>query len=64
MCHVLVFVQAVEKYTQKVNAQIQHHKGAVDGIPSPSSVSDDMDERRRLLQETVDETDIVKIKPT
>jgi hypothetical protein len=51
----------VEVYTKKVNAHIQRHEEG--GATEPNSVSsEETEERRELLKDTIDESDIVKIK--
>lgn len=50
----------MELYTKKVNAHIQRHNGAVD--TGPSSDSNEVEERKELLQDTIDESDIVRVK--
>ena len=45
-------------YTQKVNSRIQRH----DGEPSSQSSEEAVDEKRELLKDAIDESDIVKVK--
>ena len=56
-----VRAQAVENYTKKVNAHIQHNEGVGSTGPSSDS-SDEPDERRELLKDAIDEPDMVKVK--
>lgn len=50
-------------YTKKVNSRIQRHEGAV-GSGSSSVSSEDVEERKQLLQDTINEPEIVKVKTT
>ena len=54
-------LQEVEVYTQQRNARIQQH-----GEETPTSISNEeqpeTEEKRHLLNQTINEADIVKIK--
>lgn len=50
----------MEVYTKKVNAHIQRDGTANGG--SSSVTSEDVDERRELLQDNTNEPDLVKVK--
>ena len=55
-------IQAVEVYTAKINSRIQRRDEG--DTTSPTFSSEETDERKELLPDTISEENIVKVKAT
>lgn len=62
MSIVSVCLQAVEEHTQHKNARIQQHGDDAHASISSQDTKDSLEERRQLLRDTLNESDIVKFK--